>query len=148
MNNNNEEVYIYTDGACKGNPGIGGWGAVLRYKNFEKHLFGYQLSTTNNQMELTAVIEALNILKRSCKVILTTDSQYVKNGITLWLNSWKNNNWKNNNKQAIKNVELWKKLDNLLQAHQITCKWVKGHAGHPENELADQLANRAINEHQ
>ncbi len=141
------KVYIYTDGACKGNPGVGGWGAIIRYQQTEKRLCGVQSVTTNNQMELTAVIQALSALKRSCNVLLTTDSQYVKNGITTWLDNWKRNHWRNTHKQPIKNIELWQQLDRLLQFHQVECLWVKGHAGHPENEIADQLANQAITQY-
>ncbi len=135
-------VTIYTDGACKGNPGPGGWGAWLTYRGHEKELYGGEKETTNNRMELTAVIQALNTLKRSCQIDLHTDSQYVKNGITQWLNNWKKNNWKTANKKPVKNAELWQALDEAVQRHQITWHWVKGHAGNEGNERADMLANR------
>ena len=135
-------VTIYTDGACKGNPGPGGWGAWLTYRGHEKELYGGEKETTNNRMELTAVIQALNTLKRSCQIDLHTDSQYVKNGITQWLNNWKKHNWKTANKKPVKNAELWQALDEAVQRHQITWHWVKGHAGNEGNERADMLANR------
>lgn len=135
-------VTIYTDGACKGNPGPGGWGAWLTYCGHEKELYGGEKETTNNRMELTAVIQALNTLKRSCQIDLYTDSQYVKNGITQWLNNWKKNNWKTANKKPVKNAELWQALDEAVQRHQIIWHWVKGHAGNEGNERADMLANR------
>ena len=137
-------VYIYTDGACKGNPGVGGWGAILKYENKEKEINGFSKKTTNNIMELTAVIEALKQLNRNCKIIITTDSNYVKDGITDWIKNWKINGWKTANKKAVKNKELWINLDILAQEHTITWKWIKGHSGHPENERADWLANQAI----
>ena len=135
---------IYTDGACKGNPGPGGWGALLDYEGQIKEIKGFSKNTTNNIMELTAVIEALKQLNRSCNIIITTDSNYVKNGITDWINKWKVNGWKTANKKIVKNKELWIKLDNLVIEHTIKWKWIKGHSGHPENERADQLANEAI----
>ena len=137
-------VYIYTDGACKGNPGVGGWGAILKYENTEKEINGFSKNTTNNIMELTAVIEALKQLNRNCEIIITTDSNYVKDGITDWIKNWKINGWKTANKKAVKNKDLWIKLDILAQEHSITWKWIKGHSGHPENERADWLANQAI----
>ena len=137
-------VYIYTDGACKGNPGVGGWGAILKYENKEKEINGFSKNTTNNIMELTAVIEALKQLNRNCEIIITTDSNYVKDGITDWIKKWKINGWKTANKKAVKNKDLWIKLDILAQEHSITWKWIKGHSGHPENERADWLANQAI----
>ena len=137
-------VYIYTDGACKGNPGVGGWGAILNYENKEKEINGFSKKTTNNIMELTAVIEALKQLNRICEIIITTDSNYVKDGITDWIKKWKINGWKTANKKAVKNKELWINLDILTQEHTITWKWIKGHSGHPENERADWLANQAI----
>lgn len=138
-------VDIFADGACKGNPGPGGWGAILRYNHHEKHLNGYEQLTTNNRMELTAVIMALKTLKKDCIINVTTDSKYVQNGITQWLIKWKKNNWKNSRKEPIKNLDLWLELDKIAQKHQITWHWVKGHSYHPENELADKLANAAIN---
>ena len=139
-----KKLKIYTDGACKGNPGIGGWGAILKYGNTEKEIKGFSKETTNNIMELTAVIKALESLSRSCNIIITTDSNYVKNGITDWINKWKINGWKTANKKPVKNKELWIKLDALVKKHEIQWKWIKGHSGHPENERADQLANEAI----
>ena len=137
-------VKIYTDGACRGNPGPGGWGALLVYGNKEKEVFGFSNNTTNNIMELTAVIKALDSLKEECHVVLTTDSNYVKDGITDWINTWKLNGWKTANKKPVKNKELWEKLDILSNKHIIDWKWVKGHSGHPGNEHADRLANEAI----
>ncbi|MDJ0808131.1 MAG: ribonuclease HI [Gammaproteobacteria bacterium] len=139
-----EPVEIFTDGACKGNPGPGGWGALLRYGQHEKQLFGGERSTTNNRMELVAVIRALQALKRHSRVKITTDSQYVKNGITQWIHNWKRNGWKTAAKKAVKNAELWQLLDTEVAKHQVEWHWVKGHSGHPENELADHLANRGI----
>lgn len=139
---NPQTVYIYTDGACKGNPGVGGWGALLRYGQHEKELLGGAAETTNNRMELTAVIEALRALKRSSRVQICTDSQYVKNGMESWIEGWKKNGWQTASKQPVKNADLWRELDTLVQQHQVTWTWVKGHAGHPENERADALANQ------
>ena len=139
-------VEIFTDGACRGNPGPGGWGALLRYKGTEKALFGGETETTNNRMELTAAIEALKSLKESCSVDLTTDSQYVRKGITEWLENWRARNWRTASRQPVKNVDLWQALDTQAQRHDIRWHWVKGHAGHRENEIADQLANRGIDE--
>tara|TARA_B100000945_G_scaffold63289_1_gene47278 strand:+ start:6213 stop:6659 length:447 start_codon:yes stop_codon:yes gene_type:complete len=144
MNDLEKILNIYTDGACKGNPGIGGWGAILKYGNTEKEIKGFSKETTNNIMELTAVIKALESLSRSCNIIITTDSNYVKNGITDWINNWKKNGWKTAKKQPVKNKDLWVSLDKLVAKHNITWKWIKGHSGHPENERADQLANEAI----
>jgi len=137
-------VNIYTDGACKGNPGPGGWGAVLKYGDNEKQLFGGELETTNNRMELMAAIEALAALTRSCRIILTTDSQYVRKGITEWMAGWKRNGWKTAAKKPVKNADLWQRLDDESQRHDIEWKWVKGHSGHPGNELADELANKGV----
>jgi len=140
------EAEIYTDGACRGNPGRGGWGAVLRYKGHEKTLYGAEPLTTNNRMELMAAIRALESLKRPCRVRLTTDSQYVQKGITEWMANWKRNGWKTAAKKPVKNADLWQRLDTAISGHQIQWEWVRGHSGHPENELADELANRAIDE--
>lgn len=139
-----QQIEIFTDGACRGNPGPGGWGAILRYNKIEKHLNGAEILTTNNRMELTAVIKALEALKKSCTIKVTTDSQYVRNGITEWINQWKKRNWHTSNKKPVKNVDLWQQLDTITKQHKISWHWVKGHNGHPENELADQLANLAI----
>ncbi len=141
-----QSVEIYTDGACKGNPGPGGWGVLMRYGRHEKQLFGGEAETTNNRMELTAVIRGLQGLKRSSKVRIVTDSQYVKNGITQWIHNWKRNGWRTAGKQPVKNADLWQQLDREVAKHEIEWRWVKGHSGHPENELADQLANRGIEE--
>ena len=135
-------VYLYTDGACKGNPGTGGWGVLMRYGRHEKELFGGEAQTTNNRMELSAVIEGLAALTRSCRVVICTDSQYVKNGMEKWIHGWKRNDWKTAAKQPVKNAELWQRLDELAAQHQIEWQWVRGHTGHPENERADELANR------
>jgi ribonuclease HI len=141
-----QSVEMYTDGACKGNPGPGGWGVLLRYGQHEKQLFGGEAETTNNRMELTAVIQGLLGLKRASKVRIVTDSQYVKNGITQWIHNWKRNGWKTAAKKPVKNADLWQQLDEQVVKHEIEWRWVKGHSGHPENELADQLANRGIEE--
>lgn len=146
--NCNDLVEIYTDGACRGNPGPGGWGALLRYQGKEKHLYGAEAQTTNNRMELMAAIMALEELTRGCKVRLTTDSQYVMKGITEWLANWRRRGWKTADKKPVKNADLWQRLDAACQRHQVEWTWVRGHNGHPENELADQLANRAIDEMQ
>ena len=140
------EVQIYTDGACKGNPGPGGWGAWLKSGATEKELFGGELNTTNNRMELKAVIEGLGALKRPCKVLLYLDSQYVRMGITEWIRGWKAKGWLTSTKQPVKNVELWKELDKLVSegGHQIEWRWVKGHSGDPGNERADMLANKGV----
>ena len=140
------KVEIFTDGACKGNPGPGGWGAILRYGTTEKEIYGASKNTTNNIMELTAVIESLKNLKMPCELIITTDSKYVKNGITEWIHNWKKNGWRTAAKKEVKNKELWVELDSLIQIHSITWDWVKGHSGHPDNERADLLANIAIEE--
>ena len=140
------KVEIFTDGACKGNPGPGGWGAILRYGTTEKEIYGASKNTTNNIMELTAVIESLKNLNKPCELIITTDSKYVKNGITEWIHNWKKNGWRTAAKKEVKNKELWIELDSLIQIHSMTWDWVKGHSGHPENERADLLANVAIEE--
>jgi ribonuclease HI len=137
-------VNIYTDGACRGNPGKGGWGAVLEYGGKSKEIYGGDFSTTNNKMELKAVIEALRLLTEPCKVTLTTDSKYVIQGITEWISGWKKNNWKNSSKQDVKNKDLWIELDNCIEDHNIVWQWVKGHSGHEGNERADELANKGI----
>ena len=139
-------VEIFTDGACRGNPGQGGWGVLLRYNGNEKTLKGSAQETTNNRMELQAAISALESLSRSCKVQLTTDSRYVMDGIQEWLPGWKKRGWKTANKKPVKNEDLWRRLDELASAHEIDWRWVKGHSGHAENELVDQLANEAIDE--
>jgi len=138
------QVTIYTDGACKGNPGPGGWGAWLASGGHDKELFGGEAQTTNNRMELTAVIEALASLKRSCEVTLYTDSEYVRKGITEWIVGWKQRGWKTADKKPVKNIDLWQRLDALRALHQVHWRWVKGHAGDPGNERADQLANRGV----
>jgi len=138
------KVYIYTDGACRGNPGPGGWGALIRFQNTEKEFFGGENNTTNNRMEMMASIQALSQLSRPCEVILTTDSQYVRKGITEWIINWKKRGWKTANKKPVKNSDLWKQLDELVQKHEVTWHWVKGHSGHAENERADELANKGI----
>ena len=137
-------VQIYTDGACKGNPGRGGWGALLRYSGEERELFGGEASTTNNRMELTAVIEALSALKRPSHVVLHTDSQYVQKGITEWIHGWKARGWRTASKEPVKNVDLWKRLDEVASVHRIDWIWVKGHSGHDGNERADALANKGV----
>jgi len=141
-----KQITIYTDGACKGNPGPGGWGVLLQYGGHEKELYGGEQETTNNRMELTAVIEALKQVKYSCHIDLYSDSSYVLNGITQWLANWKKNNWKTAAKKAVKNEDLWRELDQLVQTHQINWHWVKGHAGEPGNERADELANKGVPE--
>lgn len=142
-----EVVKIYTDGACRGNPGPGGWGVLLRYKDREKTLYGGEAMTTNNRMELMAAIMGLESLARPCKVCLTTDSQYVKKGITEWLAQWKKRGWKKSGgNEPVKNEDLWRRLEIAARRHEIDWQWVRGHTGHPENELADTLANRAIDE--
>ena len=141
-------VEIFTDGACKGNPGPGGWGVLLRFKDKEKCLHGGENNTTNNRMELKAAIEGLSALKRSCEVRLTTDSSYVKNGIQEWLPKWKQNGWRTANKKAVKNVDLWQQLDEQVSRHTVHWHWVKGHSGHRENEIADELANLGVSEFQ
>ncbi|MDA7828263.1 ribonuclease HI [Gammaproteobacteria bacterium] len=137
-------VNIYTDGACRGNPGVGGWGVLIEYENHNKEMFGGEKNTTNNQMELMAAIQGLKALSEKCIVNLTTDSKYVMDGINSWIINWKKNNWKNSQKQNVKNKDLWIQLDKLNSQHDVKWYWVKGHSGHPQNELADQLANKGI----
>ena len=139
-------IEIFTDGACRGNPGPGGWGVLLRAGKHEKELWGGEAHTTNNRMEMTAVIEALKALKKPSDVVLTTDSQYVRKGITEWIEGWKRKNWKTAAKKPVKNVELWQEIDALAANHQIDWRWVKGHSGHSENERVDDLAKRGIDE--
>lgn len=139
-------VEIFTDGACRGNPGPGGWGVILRYGDTEKELYGGEPMTTNNRMELTAVIRGLEALSRTCDVHLVTDSQYVKNGMTQWILQWKKNGWKTASRKEVKNVDLWKQLDAQVERHHVSWEWVRGHSGHPENERADELAGRGIDE--
>ncbi len=141
-----EKVEIFTDGACRGNPGPGGWGALLRYKDHQKTLHGGDAVTTNNRMELMAAIQALESLNRSCEVELTTDSQYVKKGITEWIDNWRLRGWRTAAKGPVKNADLWQRLEKASAGHQVHWKWVRGHTGHPENEQADLLANRGIDE--
>jgi ribonuclease HI len=141
-----KHVYIYTDGACRGNPGPGGWGALLRYGQHEKKLFGAETHTTNNRMELMAAIMALAAMQESCKVELYTDSEYLRKGITEWLANWKNRGWKTADKKPVKNADLWVLLETEANRHQVSWHWVKGHSGHPENDIADELANHAIDE--
>jgi ribonuclease HI len=140
------DVTIYTDGACRGNPGPGGWGVVLEAKDRQKHLWGGEAATTNNRMELTAAIEGLKALKRPCRVRLVTDSRYVLQGITEWMAGWKKKGWLTAAKKPVLNSDLWKALDAENARHEVEWEWVKGHSGHPQNELADQLANRGIDE--
>ncbi len=139
-----DHVEMYTDGACQGNPGPGGWGVVMRYKGVEKELSGFHPDTTNNRMELQAAIEGIKSLKRSVVADIYTDSQYLRDGITKWLPDWKLKNWRLSNRKPVKNKDLWEELDALVQSHKIEWHWVKGHAGHPENERADVLATQAI----
>ena len=141
-----KKVEVFTDGACRGNPGPGGWGVLLRYGDVEKTLHGGEPDTTNNRMELMAAIRGLEALSRSCEVVLTTDSQYVRQGITSWLEGWKRKGWKTASKQPVKNQDLWQLLDQQASRHKVDWQWVKGHSGHRENEIADQLANRGIDE--
>jgi len=137
-------VEIFTDGACSGNPGPGGWGAILRWGGHERELYGHDLHTTNNRMELSAAIEGLNALSRPSRVVVTTDSTYVKNGITSWLPGWKQRGWKTAAKKPVKNQDLWQALDEAVSRHEVTWEWVKGHAGHPDNERADELARKGV----
>ncbi len=137
-------VRIYSDGACKGNPGPGGWGALLQWNGHERELFGGEPNTTNNRMEMLAVINALESLKRVCTIEVYTDSQYVQKGISEWISNWKRRGWKTADKKPVKNADLWRRLDEAAARHKVVWRWVKGHAGHPENERADQLANRGV----
>ena len=141
-----KQVELFTDGACRGNPGPGGWGVLIRYGDHEKEMYGGEKETTNNRMELTAVIEGLNSLTRQCSVKVTTDSTYVKDGITSWIHNWKKRNWKTASKKPVKNQDLWQALDKAVTEHDVEWAWVKGHSGHRENEIADELANRGIDE--
>lgn len=141
-----KDVAIFTDGACRGNPGPGGWGALLRFGDVEKSLCGGEPLTTNNRMELMAAIEGLAALNEPCRVVITTDSQYVRKGITEWLAGWKRNGWRTAAKAPVKNADLWQRLDDQNQRHEVEWRWVKGHSGHRENDLADALANRGIDE--
>ena len=139
-------VNIYTDGACRGNPGDGGWGVLIKYENNSKEIYGGEKNTTNNKMELKAAIEGLKALNESCVVNLTTDSKYVMQGITSWIDNWKKNNWKNSSKKDVKNKDLWLLLDKYVSKHDVKWFWVKGHTGHEENEIADTLANKGIDQ--
>lgn len=141
-----QKVVVYTDGGCRGNPGPGGWGAVLQFGEHEKEIYGYDAETTNNRMELMAAISALELLSRSCEIDLTTDSQYVRQGILEWMDGWKKRGWKTAAKKPVKNKDLWERLDAAVQSHNIRWHWIKGHSGHPGNERADDLANRAMDE--
>jgi len=141
-----DKVIIFTDGACRGNPGNGGWGAILRYGDHERELYGAEHDTTNNRMELMAAIQALEALKRPCDVVLSTDSEYLRRGITEWLPQWKRRGWKTADKKPVKNQDLWERLERAAQPHRVQWEWIRGHSGHPENERADRLANRAIDE--
>ena len=140
------EVEIFTDGACSGNPGPGGWAAILRYREVEKELSGFEPLTTNNRMEMMAAISGLEALKRPCRVRLFSDSQYLRDGITKWIHAWKQRGWRTADKKPVKNVDLWQRLDVAAQRHEVAWEWVRGHAGHPENERADALARAAIAE--
>jgi ribonuclease HI len=141
-----DKVIIYTDGACRGNPGPGGWGAILSKGVHEKELYGAERDTTNNRMELMAAIRGLEALKRPCEVTLVTDSVYLKKGITEWLPQWHRRGWKTAGRKPVKNIDLWQRLEQAVDGHRLHWKWIKGHSGHPENERADQLANRAVDE--
>lgn len=140
------KVEIYTDGACRGNPGPGGWGALLRAGDHEKELYGGEANTTNNRMELTAAIRALEALKRPCEAVITTDSEYLRKGISEWLPGWKRRGWRTADNKPLKNLELWQRLEQVAAPHRIEWRWIKGHAGHADNERADALANRGIDE--
>lgn len=142
------EVHIWTDGACRGNPGPGGWGAILRFGDVEKEIYGAEAQTTNNRMELLAAINALETLRRRCNVVLTSDSEYVRRGITEWIGNWKRRGWMTANRKPVLNRDLWERLDAAASQHDVDWRWIRGHSGHPENERADALANRAIDEMQ
>lgn len=142
------EVHIWTDGACRGNPGPGGWGAILRFGDVEKEIYGAEMQTTNNRMELLAAINALETLNRRCHVVLTSDSEYVRRGITEWIGNWKRRGWMTANRKPVLNRDLWERLDAAASRHDVDWRWIRGHSGHPENERADALANRAIDEMQ
>lgn len=141
-----KQVHLFTDGACRGNPGPGGWGALLQFNGSEKRLHGGERDTTNNRMELMAAIVGLESIKEKCQVHLTTDSRYVMDGITKWMADWKKRNWKTAAKKPVKNVDLWKRLDEAVNSHDVEWHWVRGHTGHVENEIADELANKGIDE--
>lgn len=143
-----QKVTIYTDGGCRGNPGPGGWGAVIQFGDQEKEIYGYDPETTNNRMELMAAISALELLKRPCEIDLTTDSQYVRQGILEWMDGWKKRGWKNAAKKPVKNKDLWLRLDEAVQRHKIEWHWIKGHSGHAGNDRADSLVNKAMDERQ
>jgi len=140
------KVEIYTDGACRGNPGPGGWGAILRSSGKEREIWGGELATTNNRMELTAAIRALELLRRPCEVHAYTDSEYLRRGISEWLKDWKRRGWKTADRKPLKNEDLWRCLDDLVSRHEVRWHWVRGHSGHPENERADELANRGLDQ--
>lgn len=142
----NNKVIVFTDGGCRGNPGPGGWGVLLRFGDHEKEIYGYEEETTNNRMELMAAIRSLEVLSRECSIVLTTDSQYVRQGITEWMEGWKKRSWKTAAKKPVKNKDLWQRLDEAVKQHDIDWQWVKGHSGHEGNERADDLANRAMDE--
>jgi ribonuclease HI len=142
-----DSIDIFTDGACSGNPGPGGWGAILRWRGTERELWGGEPDTTNNRMEMTAAIRAIEAVKRPLKIRLHTDSTYVKDGITKWITNWKKKGWKTANRKPVKNIDLWQMLDEAVARHKVEWHWVKGHAGHPENERADELARRGIIDH-
>lgn len=146
MTNHEKTVEIWTDGACKGNPGVGGWGALMQWGEHTRELFGGEAHTTNNRMEIMAVIQALSVLKRSSKVIIHTDSQYVKNAMTAWLTSWKQNGWRTSSRKPVKNSDLWQQLDSLVSKHDVSWRWVRGHTGDPGNERADFLANKGVDQ--
>ena len=141
-----KQIYLFTDGACRGNPGPGGWGALLQFNGNEKRLYGGEFDTTNNRMELMAAIVGLESITEKCQVHLTTDSRYVMDGITKWMADWKKRNWKTAAKKPVKNVDLWKRLDDAVNSHDVQWHWVRGHTGHEQNEIADQLANKGIDE--
>lgn len=143
-----KKIVVYTDGACRGNPGPGGWGVLLRYDKHEKELYGAEADTTNNRMELMAAIKAIEAVTECCVIELWTDSQYVQKGITEWLPNWKARNWRTANRKPVKNADLWQHLEQVVESHQVSWHWVRGHSGHPDNERADELANRAIDEFQ